>query len=464
MFRGNGNLGMNERKKSNAVSLAKKIGVFCGMKFRFLHCADIHFGKGAHISPGRFADYFRAFAEMAEYAVRETVDAVLIAGDSFDEQEPSAETMLNAMDVLRPLRERAIPVYAIEGNHDRRKRTESCCALDILANEQYLHLLRPDIEDRRLTLRDYISGKGGALVRTESGISIAGLGFSGHNPEEYILQAAEQLSGGGPAIVMVHTAVVRSENYLDYGYCLYDDIKEARNVVGYLALGHRHTRVGAEGEFDGWVFNPGSLEYTHPADYRQPPEMRGFFDVTLHDSGKDVRHISSVKRPSVTLTADITLCTSASSIIEAVLDEAERKIGNDLLAKEPIIIVRLEGAFGLPRHLVPKAKIVETLKERYSAVHADVIDEGLLDSPALGMLAGLEDGDADIGDKARSAMAELLRARGIAIGDATDLADALLDWKERLAPASADSVREEMLEEMRSTLAGFVRREDEHVS
>ena len=423
------------------------------MSYRFIHCADVHLGKGAHAGTERYGDYFRAFASLAAYAAKESVDAVLIAGDFFDEQEPSAETLMGAMRVLRPLREAGIPVYAIEGNHDRRKRTEPVCALDILAGEAYLHLLRPSIAEQRLTLDDYEPGRSGALVRPVEGIAIAGLGFIGHNPELSLEQAAEQLPRDAANIVLFHTMVVEREAALDYGYCLYADIAPLRERIAYLALGHRHTRTGARGEFDGWVYNPGSLEYVNPADFRQPAELRGFFDVTIDGREIRARHVASEKRRSVAVAVDISHCYSPDDVRSRVLEEAERAAG-DLRGAQPIVVVRLQGAYGIPRHTIPRAGIAEALRERLAAVHVEVTDEDMLqDAGASAVMIGA-DALGEVEDKARAVMTEIMQARGIAPGGEATFTAALLDWKSRLSSA-AESPSEELLEEMRGALGRF---------
>ena len=121
------------------------------------------------------------------------------------------------MAALRPLRAAGIPAIAIEGNHDRRKRTEPSCALDILAGEDYLRLLRPDIADGTLTLRPWRPDAGGGLTRAAEDVVIAGLGFLGHNIEEYHRQAAEQLPADAFTILLSHVMVQPGEETLEYG-------------------------------------------------------------------------------------------------------------------------------------------------------------------------------------------------------------------------------------------------------
>ncbi len=155
------------------------------MHYRFLHIADVHLGRHQHTSPERYADYFAALASVVAHALREKVDALLIAGDLFDEQEPSAETLRRAMETLRPLREAGVDVVAIEGNHDRRKRSEPAGALDLLDSEGYLRLLRPRIEEQTITIDEYERANSGALWRPREDVAITGLGFLPHNIEEF---------------------------------------------------------------------------------------------------------------------------------------------------------------------------------------------------------------------------------------------------------------------------------------
>ena len=476
--------------------------------FRFLHIADIHLGKYQHQSAERYGDYFAALESVVAHARREKVDALLIAGDLFDEQEPAAETIRRAARALRPLREAGISVYAIEGNHDRRKRTEPACALDILAGEGYLHLLRPSVEDQKLTLPPHDEEKGGALVDAAEGVVIAGLGFLGHSIEEYHRQAAEQLPEDAFVILLSHAMVSPDEQTLEYGCIAYDDLEPLRERVGYLALGHRHTRVGLEGELDGWVFNPGSLEYVNSLDYRLPAELRGFYDVAILDAteydawcrgdepatstgeihlARDdepstsrlftrpiepqrglythlvVHHIPTDKRPAVTLRPDITGCAHPDAVTAAVRDAAGDAIDADLRARRPIVIVRLQGELAISRSRLPRAAVTQLLQEEFDALHVEVMDRDLLGTADAAALL-VDDGDLEqVADRARAIAADLLKAQGIAVGREADLSAALIDMKTQLH-GSAKSPSKEVLQAMRQQLLPFVEFGDEDVS
>jgi exonuclease SbcD len=459
------------------------------LPYRFLHIADVHLGRHQHASPERYADYFAALASVVAHALRENVDALLIAGDLFDEQEPSAETLRRAMETLRPLRVAGIDVVAIEGNHDRRKRTEPAGALDLLDSEGYVRLLRPRIEEQTLTLDEYASGSGGALWRPRDGVVIAGLGFLPHNIEEYYAQAAAQLPTDEAVILLAHVMAARDGDALEYGCIAFDDLAPLRERVAYLALGHRHTRMGIGGETDGWIFNPGSLEYVNSLDYHQPAELRGFYDVTLGDEGAKnglaeiaaqadeearpddpvlhvtrgayrlaVRHVPTEKRPARTLHVDVSGCAAPDEVLAAVRRSADAELDEALRARRPIVIVRLQGAPALSRVRMPRAAIAELLQREFAALHVEVMDRDLLGAAGASLLLCDEGGLEQVADRARAIVADLLRAQGIAHGREDELSAVLLDLKQQLH-GSTKTPSDPVLERMREQLRPFVESE-----
>lgn len=472
------------------------------MTYRFIHIADIHLGRHEHGSPERYADYFAALSSVAAAALREKVNALLIAGDLFDTPEPSAETLRRVMNAMRPLREAGTEVLAIEGNHDRRKRGEHTGALDLLASEGYLKLLRPSVVDGELCL-DPWTQEGGGLYRPHHAIAIAGLGFIPHSIEEHYAQAAAQLPTDAAVIVLAHVMAVRGGDALEYGCIAMEDLAPLGVRTTYLALGHRHTRLGLEGETDGWVFNPGSLEYVNSLDYHQPPELRGYFDVTVEvpDDGLPVTeedddtagqestmgsentvvpmpvveysltdgvletrrggvrlrvsHVPTDKRPARTLRVDLSGCAQPDEVVEAVARVADVEVDEALRAAAPILVVRLQGTPALSRVRIPRVAIADRLREEFSALHVEVLDRDLLGGAVAGRLLGDDGGLELLADRARGIAAELLAAQGIAHGREAELSAALLDLKTQLH-GTAKHPSDTVLERMGSTLQPFV--------
>lgn len=87
---------------------------------RLLHTSDWHLGARR----GRFErldDQLDRIREIAEYALEYEVDAVLVAGDVFDElgTRPLAGIVQALGGVLVPVLEAGIPMVFLAGNHDR---------------------------------------------------------------------------------------------------------------------------------------------------------------------------------------------------------------------------------------------------------------------------------------------------------------------------------------------------------
>jgi len=86
---------------------------------KILHTADVHLdldGYGSDLHTRRYSDIIhQAFHTVIDVAIQEDVDLLLIAGDLFDSNRPSAA----AVDVaIHELRRAGRPVIMIPGNHD----------------------------------------------------------------------------------------------------------------------------------------------------------------------------------------------------------------------------------------------------------------------------------------------------------------------------------------------------------
>lgn len=88
---------------------------------KFIHVSDFHIGK--KISEfSMIEDQKYVLRQIAETAVHEKVDALLIAGDIYDKPVPPAEAVRVLDRFLTFLSENKIPVIAISGNHDSAER------------------------------------------------------------------------------------------------------------------------------------------------------------------------------------------------------------------------------------------------------------------------------------------------------------------------------------------------------
>jgi exonuclease SbcD len=91
---------------------------------RLLHTADWHVGKSL-LGVSRDQEHRAVLTEIRDVAADQTVDAVLVAGDLFDQANPSAEASRIVYEGLLALREAVDTVVVVAGNHDSPKRWTS---------------------------------------------------------------------------------------------------------------------------------------------------------------------------------------------------------------------------------------------------------------------------------------------------------------------------------------------------
>ena len=89
---------------------------------KIIHTGDLHLGM-TFKSLGEKSKLHRrdcqdVFSNIIDLTIKEKADALLIAGDLFDEPNPSKSIVSFVIDELKRLKEKNIPVFIISGNHD----------------------------------------------------------------------------------------------------------------------------------------------------------------------------------------------------------------------------------------------------------------------------------------------------------------------------------------------------------
>jgi DNA repair exonuclease SbcCD nuclease subunit len=85
---------------------------------RVIHTGDTHVGYRQYHSPERRQDYLAAFEQVVQDAVEDDVDAVVHAGDLFNDRRPDLQDLLGTIAILEKLRAADVPFLAIVGNHE----------------------------------------------------------------------------------------------------------------------------------------------------------------------------------------------------------------------------------------------------------------------------------------------------------------------------------------------------------
>lgn len=109
---------------------------------RLLHTADFHAGRSFR-GYSRLDELQQVLAEIAELAVQQNVDAVLVAGDIFDSANPSAKAEQVIFNFFLQLKQHQIPCIAIAGNHDSSDRMAALSELLGWVDVQLVAKLNP---------------------------------------------------------------------------------------------------------------------------------------------------------------------------------------------------------------------------------------------------------------------------------------------------------------------------------
>ncbi len=261
------------------------------MRASFIHMADTHLGYEQYGVRERFNDFSRAFWDIIDDAIERKVDFVVIAGDLFNKRAIDALTLIHAIEGLRKLKDKNIPVIAIEGNHDRSYYRDGISWLQFLCHQGYLILLAPLMEDgaprldrwRPDTMRGaYVDLLGGRL-------RVYGLHWQGASTVRCIeglaqgmsaARAEEDAQGVEYRLLTMHTGV-EGEVPRMQGLPSRASFQPLKAYIDYLALGHVHKPY----EYEGWIYNPGSTE-TCGAEEAQW-EDRGYYYVEIDTDEPD---------------------------------------------------------------------------------------------------------------------------------------------------------------------------------
>jgi DNA repair exonuclease SbcCD nuclease subunit len=224
--------------------------------FSFLHLADTHLGYEQYGLRERAQDLARAFLQAVEVGLRERVDLVLHAGDVFHSRSLEPLTLLQATEILEPLRKAGIPVAAVSGNHDRGWRGEAVNWLTFLHRRGYLtHLEAPILPGGELKLEPE-GGSFGAVLEDER-FRVVGLPYLSAALPKVLAQVAAWLGSQARKYTVLLCHAGLDGEMPGFSQPLRKEhLEPLRGLVDYVALGHLHKRY----EHDGWIFNPGSLE------------------------------------------------------------------------------------------------------------------------------------------------------------------------------------------------------------
>ncbi len=352
---------------------------------KLIHAADIHLGRRRLDGRLPDADFARAFDHVAGVAIRERADAFLLAGDLFDRAQVDPPHLRQAQTVLARLRAAAIPVIAIEGNHDKGfvHSTEPTW-LDYLADEGLLTLLttRFGPEGPRLEPWNPETRRGSFLDL--GGLRFVGAGYLGAATPHKTRELVAALDPTPNHVLLLHAG----PDYFvgEGGGFGRGDLAAMRARACYLALGHIHKPM----VHAGWACNPGSPENCdldesrYDRDREGRPVARGYARVELDPARREgpvsLEVCTVPRRPVVEIGFDGTpFGNKLKQGAEALAAAAAKRIREAAPPGDAAVILRLTGTVNLRRVALDAEGLGRSLAEQ-AGVAAVAVDLAGLNS------------------------------------------------------------------------------------
>ena len=218
------------------------------MPWHFLHAADLHLDsplRGLDRYAGAPVDVLRgatrrALENLVQLALDERVALVLLAGDLYDGDWQDYNTGLFFTRQMSRLREAAIPVFIVAGNHDAMNRMT-----------------------RALKMPDNVTVFGHSRPETRAvdhlGVAIHGQSFGSVRVEEDLSASFPRPLPGLLNIGLLHTSAEGHEGHEPYAPCKVETLW--RHGFDYWALGHVHQRQVLREQ--PWIVFSGNLQGRH---------------------------------------------------------------------------------------------------------------------------------------------------------------------------------------------------------
>jgi DNA repair exonuclease SbcCD nuclease subunit len=352
--------------------------------FQFIHAADIHLDSplrgltsfdDAPVDQIRTATR-RAFENLVDLAIRESVAFVVIAGDLWDGDWPDAGPGLFFIKQAKRLRQAGIPVYVVKGNHD----AENTLTRELRYPDN-VHLfghLRPE------TVR-----------LNHLNVAIHGQSFREANITGDLAAVYPAPVPGAFNIGLLHTCLDGDSRHYAYAPASVDAL--AAKGYQYWALGHVHQRRALERSAVPIVF-PGNLQ----GRYIPETGPKGCELVTVDVDGRTVSRFEPLDvvrwlEESVDLTGAKTL-DDADRAVAGVLETAKRNNPGRLLA----VRLHLHGVTELTAELARH----EDLRDRFNSIAID-LGEIWLERILLETLPPKTTTEFPLADEIRELMAEI---------------------------------------------------------
>ncbi len=317
-------------------------------RFRFVHCSDLHLDApfvGISSLHPNLAQQLRqatekAFSNIVDLAIEKQVDAVLIAGDIYNDLDKSLQAQLKFRDYLKKLFDAEIPSFIVHGNHDPLNSWSA--SLDWPSGVKIF-------SGNRVEQAPVI--KEGKTIA-----QIYGISYPQKEVKENLALQFHREQSSGFAVGLLHANVGNNPNHGAYAPCKVEDLVDSK--MDYWALGHIHKRQVLRDMEPGIVYCGNS----QARSFKEQGE-KGCYLVTLDEAlPPKLEFFPTDSVRFHTKQIDISECSHLDdllTIIQTKCDERHTQIGK----RDLFMRFNLEGTTSLNSEL-RKGGILEDLTEK----------------------------------------------------------------------------------------------------
>ena len=296
------------------------------LPIRIIHTADVHLDAGFAGSafPPGFGNRRRqglrdALCALLDRAAQWPADAVLIAGDLYDDDRVSRDTIAFCRDAFAAS---PTPIAIAPGNHDPFTADSPYACVDWPPN---VHIFRKPFWTSR-TLLD------GRLV-------VHGFGWDAPTLSADPFRGLTIPNDGAVHVAVAHGSERNHQLPGEELYAPFDAAAMAVPGLRYLALGHLHRCTEVKGGGPVRMFYPGSpegLDFKHPGEH-------GCLEVEIEEDRTAVRPFQTSRVAWAVHTLDVSACESTQDLVEELRGMA-RDASLPLVARV-VLTGECDGAF-----------------------------------------------------------------------------------------------------------------------
>jgi DNA repair exonuclease SbcCD nuclease subunit len=313
--------------------------------FTVTHIADTHLGHRQYGVKQREDDMVSTLrTALDEMLTEQGTDAILLPGDLFHSRDLRPKVLHQAEQVLARVPD-DVPVVVSRGNHDENLTPREISWLNYLHQRGYIVFLNAELtaDPETAWFNPYDPDDPGdsagfydiAVEGMDDPVRVFGLQWRGARTGQALQQVADGIEEtnemhGQPAftVLLAHFGMEDEVPTLG-GTVTHAELRDVKDQVDYLALGHIHKRYEAA----GWIYNPGSPEAHNTREGRDDWE-HGYYSVTLDTDaatagggavGFDVAHHPTKRRPYYRVEFDVTAHESPGALETAFKEHVQEE-------------------------------------------------------------------------------------------------------------------------------------------